>query len=60
MSAAPFGSVYKNAKVWDDPLPELGVTDTAAGGPLLTAAVMVSPALVLLLNEPLVPVTVAV
>src|SRR6266496_4713678 len=30
-SAAPAGSEYRNWKVWTAPLPELGVTETAAG-----------------------------
>jgi hypothetical protein len=47
ISVAPFGSVYTNAKVWADPLPELGVTETAAGGPPLLPPVIVNPALVL-------------
>jgi hypothetical protein len=47
ISAAPFGSEYVNVKVCEAPLPEFGVTDTAAGFPPLLAAVMVSEALVL-------------
>jgi hypothetical protein len=32
MLAAPLGSEYVNAKVWAEPLPAFGETDTAEGG----------------------------
>ncbi len=47
ISAAPLGSEKAKAKVWAEPLPELGVTETTVGGPLLAPPLMVSPALVL-------------
>ena len=49
-----------NAKVCEAPLPEFGVTDTAAGNPLLLPPVMVNEAVVLWFNDPLAPVTVMV
>ncbi len=45
MSAAPLGSENANVKVCAAPLPEFGVTDTAAGPPPLLPPVMVSEAL---------------
>jgi hypothetical protein len=33
MSAYPFGSVNLKLKTCDEPLPELGVTETGSGGP---------------------------
>jgi hypothetical protein len=50
--------VYANTKVCVEPLPELGVTDTDDGLP--PTAVTVRAAVVVWLNDPLVPVTVAV
>src|ERR1700719_1946593 len=59
MLMAEVVSENTNAKLCAVPLPELGVTEHADGGPVL-GAVMVSPELVVCTSEPLVPVTVAV
>ena len=61
MLAPPPGLLNTKAKVCDAPLPELGLTDTAASGPLLLLApVTAKLAVALLLKDPLVPVTVTV
>ena len=59
ISAAPCGSEKTKVKVCAEPLPELGVTETAVGGEL-EVAVIVSEDVALWLNKPLVPVAVIV
>ena len=56
---APLASEKTKAKVCEEPLPLLGVTETAAGA-TAERAVMLNAALALWLNDPLVPVMVRV
>jgi hypothetical protein len=59
MSAAPLGSENANVKIWAEPLPELGVTETGTGGPP-PEPVTLSEALVLWISVWSVPATVTV
>ena len=60
ISVAPLGSEKAKLNACDDPLPELGVTETGAGTPPALAAVTVSDALLLCDSAPVVPVTLMV
>ena len=59
ISAAPLGSEKVKVNVADDPLPLDGETDTVDGGCAPTL-VTVNDAVLLCVNEPLVPLTVIV